>query len=405
MAKEAGRTFRYCFLTETTSVGQIRRKMIQFTGEYVTMLESGEKDVIDSYVNNNYYGQTVSMVGSHYVMLSAPFLTFCSKHPFDLVILDESSVIKNKDTDMYKSAKALFRRTDRKVMLNATPLETNLFEFYNQLDLCEEGYMPSITHFRDNYCVTDQFRTVIGYKNAEFFQELIMLRYIARTRGDVGAERSDNEYATLICELTSIQKERMKKTSLYQMMGDYPTGVFKDIPFTPETTTKLSALLAVVKEWTSDFDKTPILIYCRFVEAQASIKMYLEEEGYNVAILNGKTPKKERTAIVERFNTGSYSIIITNVQKGIDLTGCDHLILYSIDYNPQKMVQIEGRITREEDIKHKRVVLLVANGKERKYLEETLKWRVEASMNFSVTDDSLVLDALWTGGNREIYSN
>lgn len=417
VAKKQRRSLRYCFLTESPSVGQIRRKMVQFTGEYCALLQNGEKSVIDKFITNNMNGLTCSIVGSHSVIDSAPFLTYCSKYPFDLIILDESSFVKNTTSGKYQNAKALLSRHSRKIMLNATPLELNLMEFYNQLNILDDDYMPTISDFKKNYCVLDNYRNVVGYKNENIFTERIKLRYIARTRkderekseeGNTTYAYEDNQCKTIVCELSSIQKERMKKTSLYQMLGDYPAGVFRDLKFNTDTTPKLRALLYIINKWNKDkrteydlsvtavegFKPVQILIYCHFVECQSQIKTYLEEQGYNVAILNGNTKIKERTRIIDEFNSGRHSIIITNVQKGIDLKNCNHLILYSIDYNPQKMVQIEGRITRESKIIGKRIVMLVSSGKEKKYLEEELKMRITASINFTVTDASMVIDTI-----------
>ena len=44
--------FRFCFLTEKTSINQIRNKMIQFTGQYVGMLESGEQAIVKRYIKS-----------------------------------------------------------------------------------------------------------------------------------------------------------------------------------------------------------------------------------------------------------------------------------------------------------------------------------------------------------------
>ena len=50
--KKRGSEFRFCFLTEKSSIDQIRKKMVQFTGRYVKMLESGEQAVVKKYIKS-----------------------------------------------------------------------------------------------------------------------------------------------------------------------------------------------------------------------------------------------------------------------------------------------------------------------------------------------------------------
>src|SRR5690606_734474 len=103
------------------------------------------------------------------------------------------------------------------------------------------------------------------------------------------------------------------------------------------------------------------------------------------------------------FNNGEYDILITNVLRGIDLKACDNCILYTIDPNPQKMVQFEGRITREFDILGKSVWLLMSMGKEKRFVEKNIKLRATASASFTNTGKSMVLTAINSGENKELY--
>ena len=59
-----------------------------------------------------------------------------------MFIIDESSIIKNTTSDIYKNTKAILKYHERKILLNATPLEQNVLEFYNQLDLLVDIEIP-----------------------------------------------------------------------------------------------------------------------------------------------------------------------------------------------------------------------------------------------------------------------
>lgn len=403
--KKKGNSFRFCFLTEKSSIDQIRKKMIQFTGQYVGMLESGEQNIVKKYISSFENGNECSIVGGHSLLNNSEFLIHTSKHPFDLFIIDESSIIKNTTSDIFKNIKALFKYHSRKILLNATPLEQNALEFYNQLDLLDSTFLPSMQEFKRRYCVLKRgvfgYDDIAGYKNTEEFKQAISLRYLARTRVGLGAQYVDNSYKTILVPLSEEQKRLVKKTTLYSMVFDYPPGVDRNVEFNTTTTPKAAALLHVLSQ--IDVTNGKALVYCRFVDCQAKLKELLEENGYRVAVLNGTTKVKQKNEVIEKFLNNAYDILITNIQKGLDLNNCDNCILYTIDPNPQKMVQFEGRMTRDFNVMYKSLYLLVSMGKEKKFVEETLKLRVDAADAFAVQGKSMTVSALREKNNIEMF--
>lgn len=403
-AEYKDKPFRYCFLTEKSSVEQIRKKMIQFTGEYVGVLEAGEQGLVQNYIDDFVDGDKYSIVGPHSLLNSSEFLIHTAKNPFDLFIIDESSVIKNTSSDIYKNTKALMKYHDRKIILNATPLEQSAEELYNQLDILDDTFLMTREKFRSRYCVLKKGVfgfDISGYKNTDEFREAISLRYLARTRAELGAKYIGNEYKIILVPLSPEQRKLLRKTTLYQMVHDYPPGVDRKIDFNIKTTPKAGALLDLLSKIDVVTDKA--LVYCRFLEAQAKLKELLEVEGYRVAVLNGSTKVKEKNEIINKFLANSYDILITNIQRGLDLNNCNNTIMYTIDPNPQKMVQFEGRMTRDFDVMYKSLYFLVSMGKEKKFMEETLKMRVEASESFVNVGKSMTIEALRERDNIEVY--
>lgn len=404
--KKQGKPFRYCFLTEKSSINQIRNKMIQFTGQYTRMLESGEQGVVKKYIKSYENGNHCSVVGGHSLLNSSEFLIHTSHHPFDLIIIDESSIIKNTSSDVFKNTQAILKYHDRKILLNATPLEQNALEFYNQLNLLDSTFLPTLSEFKKRYCVMKQgafgFTEIDGYKNTDEFKQAVGLRYLARTRAGSGAQYVDNSYKTILVPLSDVQKRLIKKTTLYSMVHDFPPGVDRTVEFNIETTPKAGALLYVLSQ--IDVASGKALVYCRFVDCQAKLKELLEDAGYRTAILNGTTKVKEKNEIISKFLSNGYDVLITNIQRGLDLNNCDNCIMYTIDPNPQKMVQFEGRMTRDFNVMYKSLYLLVCMGKEKKFVEETLKLRVDASDAFVTTGKSMTLAALKKRDNIEMFT-
>lgn len=401
--KSKGLDFSYCFLTEKSNVPQIQEKLMKFTGDYVYRLDSAERKEVERYFELKNI-KNLGLVAPHSLLNSGVMMKEILNKPFDIIIVDESSVLKNSTSEIYKNTKEIFNFVDRKVLLNATPVETNLRDIYNQLALLDKGYLPKVTDFNKQFI---KFKKTFygfqpsGYKNVDFFKKAIGLRYLARTRRDLGAEYKGNTYKVVVVPLSSVQKELHRKSSLKQMINDFPSGVDRFVPFTPETTPKLDALYYLLEE---EVDvNNQVLIYCRFVEAQESLRQNLESLGYRVGILNGKSKLNIREQVVKDFNEGNFEILITNVLKGLDLRYCDTCILYTIDPNPQKMVQFEGRITRDLDIRYKNVYLIVSMGREKDFIDNELKLRVMMSKDVVNQGNSMVIQSILDEGSKVFF--
>lgn len=406
MNKE-GKPFRYMFITEKTSVPQIRDKMMQFTGEYVGVIETGGQKDVMSFIEANKNKLNYSIVGPHSLLKNEAFMMYCKMHKMDLCIIDESSILKSRTSQIYKSTELFRSLVDNMITLNATPIEQGAKDIYNQFKIIDKTFMPSVQEFEKTYCkMVPKFGgrmgfEIGGYKNTEYFKKAISLRYLARTREMLDAEFSDNRSKTYIIPLTKTQKELMKRTTLYQMASDYPTGVNSNVIYDVTTCSKLRCLLDIIE--TINIKRDKALIYCKWKECQKELQIILSEQGYSVVILNGETKMAQRDMYVRDFNNGLYDIIITNVQRGLDIDTCNNCILYTIDPNPQKMIQFEGRITRAFDVIGKNVYLLVSEGSEKKNLEKVLRMRIDTSNKMLNAGKSLVNNEILSSDNREIY--
>lgn len=386
------------FLTEKTIVPQIRDKLIKFTGDYVDMIPAATKPQIEKFKKRHPNGFESVVVGSHSLLSCAEFLVYLSQHPLECLIIDEGHVIKNTQHTYYKNAAILTKAIKYFYILNATPLETSARDLYNQLKLLDKPFMPTVADFERAFCIKKprvygMGFEVVGYKNSNVFKKCITLRYLARTRDDIGAVFDDNDTHIVYVPMTQIQKQLDTKTSLHQMVADYPTGVNFSIPYTEETTGKLKAVKALVQR-----TEGKILIYSHYINCQQGIGELLTKIGRKPVILNGQCSSKEREEIIKDFNVGVYDIIITNLARGIDLEKCDTCILYTLDPNPQNMVQTFGRLTREVDVIGKTLYFLISEGRERKLFESSSKVRATASMRFTEVGTNLVLEAMAKAG-------
>lgn len=400
-ALNKGQDFKYLFLTEKSLTTQVRKEMIKFTGDYVNLLPSGESKAVANFVETEKcYGVTNSLVGSHSLLNQSIFIGWLKQmydnkqFPYDLLIVDESSVLGSSTTKIVKAFKMISPFFKRIIFLNATPFETKLNIFFTQLGLLDTKLLPTKQNFTKEYVIMDYTgmypRATNKYKNQAQFKRLIGYRYFARTRMSKGAEMKNCKGGVLVSPLSKVQKEWLKKTSLNRLVYDCPSYLDPSIEYNMENVPKLASLAKLLDDFK---DADTILIFSHYKEPQKYLQQWLENRGYSCRILNGDVIK-ERDSIIESFKRAEFQILITNVQKGLNFGNCDHCIFYSYDPNPSKMIQFEGRITRDFDILNKNVYILCSKGAEYNTLVKAIRDRAKATVDFTNTDISVVMNIL-----------
>lgn len=403
-----GEQFRYLALTEKNLIHQFRVEMIKFTGDYVLPIKDGEAKTISKFITNNPYTEQLeySVVGTHALFTTPAFIGWLEQcraygkgFPFDLLIVDESSVLGNSTTQAVKGFNSIAKYFKRIIFLNATPFESQLGIFYNQLNLLDKRLLPTKTNFQKEYVIMDYrgmyARPTNKYKNQDDFKRLVGYRYFARTRRDKGAVMENCKGGIILSPLSAIQKEWFSKTQLNRIVYDCPTYLDDSIEFCSENVPKLASLKQLLDEDCAEADS--ILVFVYFKEAQACLSEWLTNMGYSNRVLNGDTDNVSRASIIEGFKNKEYKVLLTSVQKGLNFGDCNHCIFYSFDPNPARMIQFEGRTTRSFDIIGKSVYILCSKGQEYKTLCKTAKQRAKATSDLTNADISVVMNILLDG--------
>lgn len=403
--KEELKPFRYLVLTEKNLSAQFRKELIKFTNECVELIPSGEQKVVSKFVDKN---PTVtypvhSIVGTHALLTTAGFIAWVEQNrqfgkgfPFDALVIDESSPLGGTKTNIVEGYKQIAKYLNRIIFLNATPFETKLDIFYQQLNLLDPMMLPVRTNFDKRYCHFDyrgMYPKKTGkYKNQEEFKQLIGYRYFARTRRGKGAKMEECNGKVVYSPLSKVQKYWMTRSSLNRVVYDCPNHIDPRIDFTEENVPKLTSLRELLENECKDAES--VLIFVHFKEAQYSLSEWLKLHGYSNRVLNGETRNADRQEIIEGFKQKKFKILLTNVQKGLNFGDCNYCIFYSFDPNPSKMIQFEGRTTRSFDIVGKTVYVLCSLGKEKKALDDVVKERAKATADMTNTDLSVIMDIL-----------
>lgn len=410
--EKVGKKHRFLVLTEKNLAVQFRRELIKYTGEYVELIPSGEKDEIKRFVSAYGYFERIplSVVGTHALLTTSGFIqwlelcrTSGEGFPFDTLVVDESSDLGNGQ--MATNFKMLSKYFKNIYFLNATPFESRLDIFYNQLNMLDPAFLPTKTNFTKAYCVMDyrgMYPKPSGkYKNQGDFRRLVRYRYFARTRRDKGAVMSNCDGRVILSPLSDVQKDLLRRSQMHKIIFDCPSHIDDTIPFNSSTVPKLASLKQLFEKECVDADSIIIFVYHK--EAQRQLSEWLNNFGQSNRVLCGDTPNNQRISIIEGFKNREYRVLITNVQKGLNFGNCDHCIFYSYDTNPSSMTQFEGRITRDFNIEGKHIYILCSMGEEYNNLKTLVRSRAKAMKDFTNTDFSVTLDII-LGGMNDIDS-
>lgn len=374
--KQTGALTKCLYCVESTAVGQAVYEVTRFTGLRTIEMPTETPKMRKRITKTDWSTVDVVVMG-HGGLRSDLFSRWLSMYLdgngksliFNTFVLDESSVIKNKGTKVYDYTYNICRIVDRAHFLNATTFETCILDIYNQLDIIEPEALPKVSRIEREYCTYEsvkfwgrdkqtnkpklQFRHErSGYKNQEAFKTKLKLLYFGRPR-----EESKHKYSVEFVETTQQQQILIGMGYRYNEVLNCPSEIEElKTPTTSEYVPKLARLVDLL---TVDYSGQPAMVYCFHIKAQWAIKEELEKAGRKPVVLNGSTPKEVRHDIQEDFNSGKYDVIITNIQKSLNLSSGKVCIIYSQIGNPAKMEQVRGRIDRNVDDEQREFVLML----------------------------------------------
>lgn len=404
LLKSKGEMSRFIMAVETSALAQTRAELIKFTGMNILALPSETaklRKVINRTDWNNVDGIVIKHTALRTDVLSQWFAVNIkddgSCNVFDTFILDESSVIKNPETKLYQYTKNICNIAKRVHFLNATTFEKNIMDIYYQMDMMDGNLLPNKTKFQSKFCTfaPNFFWTkrngkatyqktykMSGYKNQAVFKDALGLVYFGRSKEDVGKDLP-HIYKIYEVEASKAQIESIEQGFRYMEILNCPSLVKeRGIGMTIDEVPKFKRLVDLV---TGEFDNNKVMIYCFYIEAQHKIKEELEKYGKTVEILNGETSQEDRWIIQTKFNQGEIDIVITNIQKSLNLYGGDVCIFYSMSTTDSRMTQIAGRIDRNINDNLKTFVLMLyRNTPEYDYFMGTVKTRARDSRDLTI---------------------
>ncbi|MGQ3684698.1 MAG: DEAD/DEAH box helicase [Candidatus Loosdrechtia sp.] len=326
---------------------------------------------------------------------------------FDLIIVDEAHHMKNANTVGWKFLNAL--RKKYIFLLTATPVHNNLEELFNLVTLVYPGELGTLKSFKRNYISSRDRLTPKNYESLKSLLSELIIRN-RRATSDVKftkrhartiqipmneAERTFYESVSGLIKNQyngSRQQIRMTLRILQEEIGSVPAAaastlkslkdklpdniILKNLIEQCNSITfpeKLRTLIDVVSKLT---DK--VIVFTKFRPSHALIAETLKKYDIPYSPLHGGMTRIEKESSIRKFQKETKVLIATDVgSEGRNLQFCNNIINFDLPWNPMRIEQRIGRISRIGQEKDVHILNLSAKGT----IEDYILYLLDAKIN------------------------
>jgi SNF2 family DNA or RNA helicase len=335
------------------------------------------------------------------------------KVPWDLLVVDEAHSLKNHLTLAHRFVFGLKRKYT--MLLTATPVQNDLRELYNLINVVKPGYFKSIRLFRRKYMV-DRFTP----RNPEELRRFCSRVMVRHRRTDTLIKLPPREVRTAFVTPSAIEKEFYNLTlelarravSAMQMEGGDHMMLLLSI-LLKESTSSPQALLSTLEaavlpkivreqegrlmkrvlelghslkktakmEWLLGEvarDSDPIIVYTEYLKTQTKLQELLEEQGHLVHRYAGNLRLKDKELALKAFRSEGGILLSTEVGgQGLNLQHCHRLVNFDLPWNPMKLEQRIGRIHRFGQQEKVQITTIAGKGTFEEYLVKVLLSKIK----------------------------
>jgi SNF2 family DNA or RNA helicase len=295
-----------------------------------------------------------------------------SQIPWARVVCDEAQNIKNAATRQAQAVRALPARS--RIALTGTPVENRLTELWSIMEFARPGLLGAAERFRTRYAVPIERN---GDEEATERLKRITGPFILRrlkTDKTIISDLPDKLEMKVWCNLTPEQASLYQATVTDMMarieaadegierrglvlatmaklkqVCNHPAHLLGDGSRLDGRSGKLARLEEICDEVLAEGDKA--LCFTQYAEFGHMLQPYLAGRlGCPVPYLHGGTPKKQRDALVARFqDSAEPSVFILSLKAGgtgLNLTAASHVIHVDRWWNPAVEDQATDRAFR-----------------------------------------------------------
>jgi superfamily II DNA or RNA helicase len=296
---------------------------------------------------------------------------------WDLVVIDEAHYLKNKKTQRYSLADDITAR--HALMLTATPIQNNLMELYNLINLIKPGLLGTMQNFEEEYIGDAQGRVLL---HAQRLQKLLQQVLIRNRRHETGLKfperkvetnrvtASKGEYdlhqavsnfirtykdffeshlALMVLEREVASSAPALAKTLMNMLPkvhDPEVKAAMEALHHQAESIKRNAKVNLISDIATN-TKEKMIVFTQFRETQELLSRRLTQEGVSNVKFHGQlTPGRRRKALEEFRGPIQVLVATDSGSEGLNLQFCHVLVNYDLPWNPMRVEQRIGRVHR-----------------------------------------------------------
>ena len=293
-----------------------------------------------------YYGEERNLdkskkitLTSYGVMKKESSITF-KDHQFDIIIMDEVQHLKNIRSQGAIAARELQARF--RICLTGTPVENDLSEFYNIMDLSIPGIWGDLSMIRST---SSKKSRLIARKTVRPFilrrtKEQVLTELPEKIENHVYLNFSEGEHENYISTLTKIKNNfnAVEKKNKYSEVLKSLLQLRQMCLWQKSSTlhsTKVDFLIENLEQLLEEGHK--VLVFSQFTTYLDIIQDKIREHSWKFARIDGSQTMKKRQSQVEFFQEGDAQVFLISLKAGgvgLNLTAASYIFLMDPWWNP-----------------------------------------------------------------------
>ncbi|NTW97962.1 MAG: DEAD/DEAH box helicase, partial [Oscillochloris sp.] len=329
------------------------------------------------------WGQHERIIASYHTAKREPHRSAILAHEWDLVIVDEAHHLRNRNTVLWQFAAEL--RKKYILLLTATPVQNNLDELFNLVTLLQPGLLRTARAFQQQF--VDK-RDKMAPRNVAQLHDLLAEVMVRNRRSTVGLALTRRIARTESVPLNPDERQlydgvsafvrrnlhagggrgplnRMTLLALQKALGSTGAAAAparerlaldERIPAAERAAvaelaasarglgehSKINRLIELVRAFP---DK--LVIFTQFRETHALLQRRLSEAGEQVALFHGGLTRVQKEEAVTAFRGPARLLLATDAgSEGRNLQFCNGIVNFDLPWNPMRIEQRIGRLSR-----------------------------------------------------------
>lgn len=298
---------------------------------------------------------------------------------YDMLIIDEAHKLKNKRTRNYQFVKEIKKKYC--LLLTATPIQNEMDELYNLINLLRPGHLGHSSSFASNYVEGKR-----QAKNNDKLKKEIGKIMIRNRRSDGGIQFTARRVQSVPIELSPEERDlydsvtnfirtcyrsemgAMNALALITLQREVCSSreaafmtLYNMYQRTAEDSPQRALIMELVEkikkiETHSKAAKTveliqgindKVIIFTEYRATQNYLQKYLHDHGISSVPFRGGFKRSKKDWMTDLFQNRAQVLIATEAAgEGINLQFCNQVINYDLPWNPMRIEQRIGRVHR-----------------------------------------------------------